>query len=220
MDIINCNRNVFSIWINDKDPGVTALWTSVMKYPEQLKSLVKAFKPSSNVFLEYRDILINNTIATSDIVVIGFMKLVVHQLSYSGLGTKAGTTESKNKIDSRWSQAAICRKIDNINGKFSKLYIPNKECTAFDFEPLLDQYKKNCVIYLDPPPYKKGNSLYQYGFSIDDHQRLAESVRKTKNRWLLSYDNCPEVKELYKGFKIEEISEEGKKNKSDLIISL
>lgn len=225
MDIINCNRNVFSIWINDKDPGISSLWTSVIKNPEHLKALVKGFKPSPGAFLEYRDILINNTAATSDVVEIGFMKLVVHQLSYSGVGTKSGSPnggkhqQNKYKIDSRWSQSSICRKIDNIHGKFSKLYIPNEICTNYDFEPLLSEYKKNCVVYIDPPQYKKGNSMYQYGFSIEDHHRLAESLRNTKNRWLLSYDNCDEIRNLYKGFKIEEISEDGKKNTSELIIT-
>ena len=35
-----------SIWINDFDPGIAAIWTAVMLYPKELGKKIKAFVPS------------------------------------------------------------------------------------------------------------------------------------------------------------------------------
>jgi DNA adenine methylase len=62
------------------------------------------------------------------------------------------------------------------------------------------------LLYIDPPYYQKGNDLYHVGFSIEDHIRLADVLRKTKHRWILSYDECDEVQGLYGWATIERVS--------------
>ncbi len=39
-----------------------------------------------------------------------------------------------------------------------------------------------------------------------DHERLRDVLKGVKGRWLLSYDDCPEVRELYKGFTIDVVN--------------
>jgi DNA adenine methylase len=72
-----------------------------------------------------------------------------------------------------------------------------------DFEQMI--LEEGGVLYLDPPYYVKGNDLYQCGFTEEDHHRLAESLRNTSNPWILSYDDCPEVRELYQWAKYESV---------------
>ncbi len=59
----------------------------------------------------------------------------------------------------------------------------------------------NDFLYCDPP-YLINQKLY--GHKGDkhrsfDHQALAELLRK-HHRWILSYNDCVEVRELYKGY--------------------
>jgi hypothetical protein len=49
----------------------------------------------------------------------------------------------------------------------------------------------------DPPYYVKGGDLYQHGFTVADHERLAVALKETKHAWVLSYDDCFEVRRLY-----------------------
>lgn len=69
-----------------------------------------------------------------------------------------------------------------------------------DFSESIDQHKDD-FLYLDPP-YANGGKLYgkqgdmHNGF---DHALLAKKLRRRKG-WLLSYNDCGMVRELYKGF--------------------
>jgi DNA adenine methylase len=39
--------------------------------------------------------------------------------------------------------------------------------------------------------------IYQHCFQRQDHERLAEALKTTRHAWVLSYDDCPEIRELY-----------------------
>ena len=107
-------HRVNSVWINDKDEGMSCLWTAIIRYPEEFKKQINAFTPSVQAFHDFKEELIasSETVPTApeDIVRVGFKKLAVHQISYSGLGTKSGgplggeQQKSKYKIDCRWSR--------------------------------------------------------------------------------------------------------------------
>jgi hypothetical protein len=57
------------------------------------------------------------------------------------------------------------------------------------------------LIYLDPPYYVKGRELYYDFYKPSDHEALAQFVtaRLVRQRWIVSYDNVPSVRELYRG---------------------
>jgi DNA adenine methylase len=53
-------------------------------------------------------------------------------------------------------------------------------------------------MYLDPPYFAKGKSLYLNHFDLEDHAALADCLNQNpKAAWLLTYDNVPEIKKLY-----------------------
>ena len=85
----------------------------------------------------------------------------------------------------------------------------------YDHEPM----------YLDPPYYKAGNSLYIEKMTEADHFDLAVLLYKRKN-WVLSYDDCSEIQDLYKDHEIIDLSarycingkKDSWKSKNELII--
>lgn len=204
------SNNWRDVWINDKDIALSALWTSVIQYPDELKALVSGFTPTVEAFDQFKYDLTHIT-DTYDVVYTGFKKLAIHQISYSGLGTKSGgplggrDQVSKYPIDCRWSPKYICGKIDAIHKRLSYSNIRYGECTSTDFMPLIQQ-EGDAILYLDPPYYVKGNDLYQFGFTEDDHFRLASALKDTSHMWLLSYDDCPEVRDLYSWAEIEPVN--------------
>jgi DNA adenine methylase len=206
LQIIN-NPNIKNIWINDRDIGIAYLWTAVIQHPEELKERILDFKPTVDSFFQFRNELINNH--SEDVIDFAFKKLAIQQISYSGLGVKSGgplggvKQKSNYKIDCRWSPSYICGKIDFLHRKFKEKTIHRESCTSFDFVNLIEDETFRSLLYLDPPYYVKGNELYQYGFSEDDHARLSDVLKKTKHAWLLSYDDCPQIRELYKWATIE-----------------
>jgi len=199
-------RNFERVWFNDWDSGIVNLWTAVIQYPESLKQLVLNFEPSVSKFHEFKVELLSGVV--KDAIEHGFKKLAIHQISYSGLGTMSGGPQggekqaSKYKIDCRWSPTHICKKIDAIHMLLAKA---KACCSHCDFSSLIEAKGDGVIIYLDPPYFEKGNDLYQHGFNLNDHQRLADSLKKTKHQWLLSYDDCEEIRELYEWADIEAI---------------
>lgn len=67
-------------------------------------------------------------------------------------------------------------------------------------------HDRNVFFYLDPP-YFSVKSLYWFDGQLVnfDHERFATQLHQVKSRWLLSYDNCPEVRDMYGDFNIFEL---------------
>ena len=69
-------------------------------------------------------------------------------------------------------------------------------------EKLIKQYDfANAFFYCDPP-YSKGCGYEVTSTEDFDHERLREILGNIKGRFLLSYDDSPKIRELYKGFEM------------------
>lgn len=194
---------VSSMWVNDRDPGMSALWTSVIRKPDELCAKIKSFSPSVDSFYAMRDMLkgLTEEVPEESTVEVGFAKLALHQTSYSGLGVMSGSPlggveqKSQYKIDCRWYPKTLCKKIETYSSMFSKVELHENKCTCLDFDSVLSG--GIYLSYVDPPYYHKGNELYQFGLSNYDHLRLSKSLRAAEGPWLVSYDDCPEIRDLY-----------------------
>jgi DNA adenine methylase len=90
--------------------------------------------------------------------------------------------------------------LTKIQERLSRVVIENK-----DFESLIKVYDKpDALLYIDPPYYGT-EKYYEADFPKDDHIRLYVALTKAKGKFLLSYNDCEYIRELYKGFRIEEI---------------
>lgn len=90
--------------------------------------------------------------------------------------------------------------LTQIEKRLSRVIVENK-----DFEDLLRVYDKpDALSYLDPPYYGT-ERYYNAEFSVDDHLRLNKVLNGLKGKFILSYNDCGFVRELYKDFRIEEI---------------
>jgi DNA adenine methylase len=79
------------------------------------------------------------------------------------------------------------------------------------------------LVYLDPPYFQAGRVCYRNSFNLTDHQRLAAALRRTNHQWVLSYDDCPEIRDLYRWARIVAIpvkySIAGSRDESELLIT-
>ncbi|MBO4898088.1 MAG: DNA adenine methylase [Clostridia bacterium] len=66
---------------------------------------------------------------------------------------------------------------------------------------------KTVLMYLDPPYYHTDQKrAYTKPFTVSDHIRLSEALKQTDFLFCLSYDNCPEVRELYNWANLYDVS--------------
>lgn len=194
------NKMVDYYLINDIDEDIIALWKTVKNNPKKLIQAIQSYTPSVKDFYEFKE----NTGKT--VFEKAFHKLVLHQISYSGLGSMAGgpmggkSQMSKYGVDCRWYP----KKLEAGILKCSKLLNSVKgDITSNSWEQTVNTAIKNHgFIYLDPPYFVKGNELYVNGGV--EHELLAEKLKQS-NDFVLSYDDTPEIRKMYAWAKINKI---------------
>jgi DNA adenine methylase len=94
------------------------------------------------------------------------------------------------------------------------------------YDRLVRNYDSPETFFYVDPPYlmDPGSACYQYDFKPAEHEILAKLLRKIKGKFLLSYGDRIEIRELYHGFKIDTVDVtytlSGKaKKKTELLIS-
>lgn len=91
--------------------------------------------------------------------------------------------------------------IRELENRMANVVIENQ-----DFETLIRHYDRpDAFFYLDPPYYST-EDMYAVDFGRDDHVRLREALGRIKGRFLLSYNDCPEIRGLYEGFSLFDFS--------------
>lgn len=91
--------------------------------------------------------------------------------------------------------------IQELESRMANVVVENQ-----DFETLIRHYDRpDAFFYLDPPYYST-EDMYEAGFGNEDHIRLRDILGNIKGRFLLSYNDCPEIRGLYEGFSLFDFS--------------
>lgn len=91
--------------------------------------------------------------------------------------------------------------LGEVAGRLAGVVIENR-----DFEKLVKTYdRETALLYLDPP-YYGAEGYYAARFAEEDHVRLKKVLESVKGRFILSYNDCDYIRELYKGYNTTEVS--------------
>lgn len=187
----------------EKDPLIYSFWKSVFEHTEDLCTLIDETRidiDTWNELKKYRSIEIP---VSTMIPVLGFAGLFFNRTNFSGIldaGPIGGQSqEGKYKINCRFNKNRL---IDIIS--FISLYKDRVEVVWSDAISYLKNSRdylltRNSFAYIDPPYYDKGKSLYRHYFENKDHCELANLLKNCNFPWLLSYDNCVFINDLYNG---------------------
>lgn len=97
---------------------------------------------------------------------------------------------------SKKALAGAIDRLPEIQRRLKDTVIENR-----DFESVIKTYDRpKALFYLDPP-YYKAERFYE-GFSSADHERLRGCLDGIKGKFVLSYNDTPEIREYYSDFKI------------------
>jgi DNA adenine methylase len=98
----------------------------------------------------------------------------------------------------------IFMKLNSIIETHNRIQDVFIECK--DFEALIGQYDRDeAFFYLDPPYFGTEDS-YKAEFKKEDHIRLRDKLKNVSGKWLLSYNDCAEIRELYADFRKIDVS--------------
>ncbi len=132
------------------------------------------------------------------------MYFIINRCSFSGATLSGGF--SKESSEKRFTRSSINR-IEGLN--LEKFNISNLDFEEFLNNALSSPNSPNSLIFLDPPYYlEKQSKLYGNNGDMHenfDHDKLYNTIH-IKNNWIMTYNNCDYIKNLYQNFDILETS--------------
>src|SRR5208337_3210054 len=130
------NQGIRRAWLNDRDAAMAALWHTVIHNPTSLRVFVEIFPeamrlfPANDYYQDDTEVLrsISNTSDTRKYPpgLVAAMKLAVHQISFSGLGTRAGGPMRYRLC--RYNVDTLCSKIYTCNEILTAVSLRNDTC--------------------------------------------------------------------------------------------
>ncbi len=89
--------------------------------------------------------------------------------------------------------------LQEVSKRLNRVVIEN-----VDFGRLIKTYDRESALFYCDPPYYEAEKYYPDRFQPEDHLRLEECLAGIKGRFILSYNDCPEIRQLYQGYTVIE----------------
>jgi len=116
-------------------------------------------------------------------------------------GGPIGGLEQKGKwkVDARYNKEALIDRIDKISLYRDRIAVHNMDAIKFLRQVVeKSDAPEETLVYLDPPYFVKGSELYLNHYQYKDHVLLARYIQdQTSFKWVMTYDDVPEIHELY-----------------------
>lgn len=179
-------------WINDLNYDLCCFWRSIRDDIESLLTAVTQFKQNfTDGKALYRFLQDQQNIGSDLDRAIRFF--IMNRITFSGVMDSGGY--SQQAFEQRFTESSIDR-LQQI-----ALPLSGTDVTHGDYEKLLIAAGHQVFLFLDPPYWKATRSKL-YGIKGDlhtsfDHERFAETMRNCPHRWLITYDDSPEIRNLF-----------------------
>ncbi len=179
--------------INDKDVWMFSFWDIVCgEATDQLPDLLSLIDQPATLEQFYK----LRALEEPDRLECAYSAIFFNRTTFSGIlkSGPIGGKEQKSKypVDCRYNAAKIKKKIIAMN----KLLAGRTTVDNVDINSYLGSRSNQGLIYLDPPYFVKGSALYTEFMKPSEHMNMARTLQNKKN-WILSYDDCPEIRGLY-----------------------
>lgn len=177
--------NDFEVY-NDFNGLLVNLYRCVRESPDELKHALRYVLNARADFDRIRKTLAIDSPASAVERAAWFYQLI--RYSYA-----SGLTSYGSQPHDMWANFPL---IEQAHRRLSKVVIENK-----DFEKLIRQYDRPMSFFYLDPPYFETEGYYmnigEKGFTADDHLRLRDALLRIEGKFLLSYNDCAFIRELY-----------------------
>ena len=178
----NVNVKGFDLYL-----PLVEFWQCILEDPIKLNEYVKKYHPlSRNDFYEYK----TTHYDLKDIYDRAAVFFAVNKSSFSGMTFSAGMSKNHPLFN------------ESTMDYVRRFKIKNLQVSQADFKTSIEAAGDN-LLYLDPP-YDVDGCFYGDEGSMHrdfDHEELCE-ILKTKNNWILSYNDNVHVRSMYKNYTI------------------
>ncbi len=200
---------VDKITINDRDRSIYAFWHSVLNRTDQLCEMIEKAELTIDEWKKQKSIQLSKK--KEDLLTLGFSTFYLNRTNRSGIinaGVMGGNEQTGNYlIDCRFNKEDLIERIRKIADKKKQIRLYKKDAIKLIDKIQKEAQNDNVVFYFDPPYYLKASTLYMSYYEDKNHKNVSDKIKSIKNiKWIVSYDNVPEIKNLYKECQKKEFS--------------
>lgn len=199
------NDIVSEIIINDYDKAIAAFWNAITKHTEKFINKMYNTPVTIDEWKKQKQIYTNGT-SCNDFN-LGFATFFLNRTNRSGIiqgGAIGGLLQNGDwKIDARFNKNDLEKRIRRIAEHKNSIKIYNKDVKSLIVN-ILPKYSNDSFVYFDPPYFNKGKQLYKNYFEINHHKQIEKYISQyVKCNWIMTYDNVPEILNIYKTYQIK-----------------
>jgi len=216
-------KKVEKIVINDLDKAIFTFWKIAVSDTDYLINKIRRTDITIEEWRKQKAIYAS----TKSKRKLAFATLFLNRTNRSGImngGPIGGTDQSGTwKVNALFTKKTIIDRLEKIKEFHNKIEVYN--LYGIELLKKLEERKNKSqyFIFLDPPYFQKGQSLYLNHYSNKDHENLSEFLEKSSfKKWIMTYDDVPYIKNLYatmrtKGFAIQHNAYESKVGREVMI---
>lgn len=191
---------VSDIVINDSDTAIASFWKAVTKETDAFIDLIDSTPVTLSEWRRQREIYFSGGKKYS--LEYAFATFFLNRTNHSGIlasGPIGGREQRDWKLDVRYNKEDLIKKIEAIGRRGKHIHVFNRDVISF-ISNQLKRYERDAFVYFDPPYYNRGKVLYQNFFDDKKHKALCDKIKSdVKCPWIVSYDDVPQVRTIYKG---------------------
>jgi len=190
------------IYINDADHAIYDFWWSVINQSKQFASMISDTCVSITEWRHQREIYRSRNYISP--LYRGFSTFYLNRCNRSGIIKNGGPIgglkqEGKWKLDARFNKVDLIRRCKKVAEYGDRIHVSKYDGIKF----LNNKNSRNIFYFIDPPYFSKGKMLYLDKLDSKYHFNLGEKLKSMIDAsWVLTYDDCPEVRKIYKDWAI------------------
>ena len=186
------------IYINDADPAIYDFWWTLLNRPRPFADMLSNTRVTIPEWRRQRAVY-RETRHVSRLRR-GFSTFFLNRCNRSGIimngGPIGGIKQTGMwKLHARLNKAELRRRCEKVAGYRERISVSCED--GIQFIDRMDP--RSSFLFIDPPYFKKGPTLYLNALDNDYHKALAVRLKTMSDAaWVLTYDDCPEVRRMYR----------------------
>lgn len=177
--------------VNDIDKELINLFRTIKYHAPEIDRLLEYEFSGRDIFEEYKNCTLEYM--TEIHRAIRFLYLITQ--SFGGKGNNYGYGTTTRPGQQIFSKDILLK----LRDRLKNTYVEN-----LSFEKIIDKYDREHSFFFCDPPYIE-TCGYGNNFKEEEHKELSDKLKSLKGKFLLTINDHPLSRELYKEFNIKEV---------------